>query len=944
MPTFENKYLPIGIGQSLRKQLLVLDHRLCVKSASESFYTAFQTTPDEVVGKNLAALGNGQWNIPTLLALLNELPENEGELADFEMEQHFPGLSDRTILVGGRRLPALASGQTGMILLSIEDATAQKRIEEEAGESLARFRTTLASVADAVIATDLESRITFMNPAAERLTGWRKKHALHRLLPDIVQLVNEQSVNLESPVEKAILAGEPVSLSDNAILVARDGRHWPVDNSAAPILDAVGRITGVVLIFHEIAQRRKVEQELASSELRYRRLFEAAGDGILILDAATAKILEANSCMVDLLGDFEENAQDWHVEAARIPDSVSRHERALCAYKQHLLGKELWEIGLFKDAESAKGALESLERRGSMRWDDLRLRRGDGRHIPVELAGTVYLEGKRKMIQCNIRDVAERKNAARDVAEMLEAAEAASRAKSEFLANMSHEIRTPMSAILGFAEMLLQKSAEECEQIGCARIICQNAQHLLQLINDILDLSKVEAGQMKVERISFDLPTLLFEIVSLARPRAAEKGLGFDVRFDGPIPRLIQSDPERLRQILLNLISNATKFTESGKIDLRIVDEGAGSPNIRLRVDVIDSGIGMTQEQLGRLFRPFSQGDVSIARKFGGTGLGLTISRQLAKLLGGDVTATSHPRMGSTFSMRIDGGPSAGVETLRGLTEATLPAKLDHSAKNEIYLRGRILLVEDGTDNQRLLRMQLSGAGASVVSAANGQMAVELATTQPFDLILMDMQMPVMDGYTATVELRRRGIKIPIIALTAYAMAEDRDKCIASGCDAYLSKPVDEETLLSAVYRVLGNESGPVHEKNRGLDGAVFEPLPAGQELGRIRSSLADDPRMLEILPAFVERLPRKVQKMLDCLERHDLAGLQQVVHELVGTAGGYGFAPVSPQARRAEQAIRAHDDAASIAAEITSLIELIRRIEGYEESKVAVATQRAAK
>ena len=916
MPTSEPKYLPNGIGQALRKQLLVLDNRLCVKSASESFYSAFQTTPDEVIGKKLAAICKGQWNIPTLLTMLNELPENEGELADFEMEQHFPGLGDRTILVGGRRLPALDSAQTGMILLSIEDATAQKRIEEETGESLARFRTTLASVADAVIATDLESRITFMNPAAERLTGWRKKHALHRLLPDIVQLVNEQSVKLESPVEKAILAGEPVSLSDHAILVSRDGSHWPVDNSAAPILDAVGRITGVVLIFHEIADRRKVEQELAAAELRYRRLFEAAGDGILILDAATAKILDANPGMADLLGDSGED----------------------------LLGKELWEIGLFKDAESAKSAVEGIERRGSMRWDDLPLLRPDGRHIPVELAATAYLEGKRTIVQCKIRDVAERKNAARDSAKTLEAAEAASRAKSEFLANMSHEIRTPMSAILGFAEMLLQKGAEECAQIGCARIIRQNAQHLLELINDILDLSKVEAGQMKVERISFDLPTLLFEIVSLARPRAAEKGLGFDVRFDGSIPRLIQSDPERLRQILLNLINNAMKFTESGKIDLRIVDEGAGSPNILLRVDVIDSGIGMSQEQLGRLFRPFSQGDVSIARKFGGTGLGLTISRQLAKLLGGDVTATSQPRMGSTFSMRIDGGPSAGVETLCGLTEATLPAKLDPSVKNEIYLRGRILLVEDGADNQRLLRMQLSGAGASVVSAANGQRAVELATTQPFDLILMDMQMPVMDGYSATVELRRRGIKIPIIALTAYAMAEDRDKCIASGCDDYLSKPVDEETLLSAVNRALGNERAPLPAKNRVLDRAAFEPPSAGHEHGRIRSSLADDPRMLEIIPAFVERLPSKVQKMRDFLERQDLVALQQVVHELVGTAGGYGFAPVSPQARRAEQAIRAHEDVASIAAEITSLIELIRRIEGYEELKVAVATRRAAK
>ena len=380
------------------------------------------------------------------------------------------------------------------------------------------------------------------------------------------------------------------------------------------------------------------------------------------------------------------------------------------------------------------------------------------------------------------------------------------------------------------------------------------------------------------------------------------------------------------------------KFTESGKIDLRIVDGGAGGPNILLRVDVIDSGIGMTPDQLGRLFRPFTQGDVSIARKFGGTGLGLTISRQLAKLLGGDVTAASEPRMGSTFTMKIDGGPAAGVETLRGLTEATLPAKSEQRVKNEISLGGRILLVEDGADNQRLLRMQLSGAGASVVSASNGQMAVELATTQPFDLILMDMQMPVMDGYAATVELRRRGVKIPIIALTAYAMAEDREKCIAVGCDAYLSKPVDEETLLAAVSRALGSERSPGPKEIRPAESN------AAPSSSRIRSSLAGDPRMMDIIPAFVERLPAKVHKMLSLLECHDLTGLQQAVHEIVGTAGGYGFASVSPVARRAEQAIRQGDDFESIAAQVGSLTELIRQIEGYDEGKLLIASRGAAK
>jgi CheY-like chemotaxis protein len=258
-----------------------------------------------------------------------------------------------------------------------------------------------------------------------------------------------------------------------------------------------------------------------------------------------------------------------------------------------------------------------------------------------------------------------------------------------------------------------------------------------------------------------------------------------------------------------------------------------------------------------------------------------------------------------------------------------LPAQ---SVSTEIYLRGRILLVEDGADNQRLLRMQLGSAGASVVSAMNGQAAVDLAMAEPFDLILMDMQMPVMDGYAATLELRRQGLTIPIVALTAYAMTKERAKCIASGCDACLSKPVDEETLLAAVNHFLG-KAVPTESV---ASSARWAPSGgAGNGSGRIRSSLAGDPRMTEIIPAFVGRLPDEVRKMLDLLEHHDLVELQKVIHDLLGTAGGYGFAPLSQPALRARQSIRAGAALEPITAEINSLIAVIRQIEGYDESKV---------
>jgi PAS domain S-box-containing protein len=655
----------------------------------------------------------------------------------------------------------------------------------------------------------------------------------------------------------------------------------------------------------ERRKARKVEHELELSEVRYRRLFEAAHDGILILDAETAKVLEVNRFLCDLLG---------------YP-------------REHFLGKELWEIGVFHDAESSKEAMTTLQSLGTIRYEDLPLEHKDGRHIPVEFVSNVYREGEANVIQCNIRDITKRKYAEQELAKAKKAAEAANLAKSEFLANMSHEIRTPMNSILGFAEILLHKNPEESDRLRFAQIIKRNALHLLELINEILDLSKIEASQMMVERISCDLPVLMSEIISLMRPRAVEKRLEFEIEFQGPIPQLILTDPLRLRQILVNLIGNAKKFTEAGKIGLRIADEGAGGPNIILRIDVIDSGIGMTPQHLERLFQPFTQGDESTTRKFGGTGLGLTISQRLAKLLDGDIAVTSQIGIGSTFTLKIDGGPSAGVEFLQGLTEATLPMKLERGEPSNIHLHGRILLVEDGRDNQRLLRMQLGDAGAAVVTAENGQIAVDLATTQPFDLIVMDMQMPVMDGYAATAELRRRGLKIPIIALTAYAMAEDRSKCMACGCSAYLSKPTGEQMLLKTVSEQLGNDNSSLSKVVAEISKAE-SPVPGFVgDCGTIKSSLAGNPRMMKIIPEFVDGLAAEVRKLNDLLEQNNLAALQKVVHQLRGASGGYGFGAVTEPATKAENSILSGKPLHAITIEIKALIDIIRRIDGYNES-----------
>jgi signal transduction histidine kinase/ActR/RegA family two-component response regulator len=405
---------------------------------------------------------------------------------------------------------------------------------------------------------------------------------------------------------------------------------------------------------------------------------------------------------------------------------------------------------------------------------------------------------------------AEELRAARDAAEI------ANRAKTEFLANMSHEIRTPMTAILGFAELVGDKGDSEADRLTHVQTIRRNGEHLLALIDDILDLSKVEAGKMQITMGVCSVRKIAAEGVELLRGRGHERMLDLEVNCQAEVPDAVRTDPMRLRQILVNLAGNAVKFTEKGGVKILIsAASGDTSNSARIQFQVTDTGIGMTPATIEKLFRPFSQADASVTRRFAGTGLGLSISKRLAQLLGGDITVASEPGRGSTFTLVIEATVVAAEQVRQddSPSRRTDAAAAEAFSNNSWQIEGaRILVVDDGPDNRRLVGHFLNKVGALADFADDGLAAIGLAEKarargNPFDLILMDMQMPGMDGYAATARLCAAGHSTPIIALTAHAMDGDREKCMAAGCVDYIAKPIARDAFLEVVRRNLKRRS-----------------------------------------------------------------------------------------------------------------------------------------
>ncbi len=636
---------------------------------------------------------------------------------------------------------------------------------------------------------------------------------------------------------------------------------------------------------------------------RVRAAYDTLAEGLLVIDGR-GRIVLANRATGALLG-IAESALIGH-SPSEFPWTGRRDEP---------LPREAlpWEAALATRQMQRDAGLQVCSRSGqrfSLRANCSPLLdgRGDVQAVVVSFQDVTELEQRGVALQA-----------------AKEQAESASRAKSQFLANMSHEIRTPMNAILGFTDVLrrggLRNPNEAARQLG---IIHSSGTHLLNLINDILDLSKVEAGRLEVERLPVAPHQIAHEVVQTLAVRAEEKGLKLALELPQPMPATVPGDAARLRQILTNLVGNALKFTERGAVRVLLrFDRGHSPP--RYCLDVIDTGIGIAPDKIEAVFEPFVQAETSTMRRYGGTGLGLTISRRFARAMGGDITVRSVPGTGATFTVWLPAAaadvPMLSPDELRVAASALLPAE-DTGWR---FHGAHVLVVDDGPENRELARVVLEDAGLRVSEAENGQAAIDRIAAGGIDLVLMDMQMPVLDGLTATRRLRAQGCSLPILALTANAMKGFEQDAEEAGFNGVLTKPIDIDRLLAELARRLGG----VRAAPRAVAAAAGDAAAAveADDSRPLVSRLSAHPRLGPIVARFADRLPAQLDEAQAALRRGDMPALAALAHSFKGAGGSMGFDAMVEPSKALEDAAKGGDAEAAGAA-LAGLQRLQLRIE----------------
>jgi len=612
----------------------------------------------------------------------------------------------------------------------------------------------------------------------------------------------------------------------------------------------------------------EAHEALAIGEAQYRLLADTATDGIVTVDD-NGRILFANPAVERLFGYTPE-------EVVGEPLSMLAPERDRPRHESVFDGVRAGRYQVSVSAARVTGLCK------------------DGHELPLELSCGEGRVGHQRFFTGILRDVSDRQAVEDALVQTREQAVESSRLKSEFLASMSHEIRTPMNGVTGMLELLLEESLTD-QQRKRVTVALGSAQALLTIINDILDLSKIEAGKLDLAPEWTDVRDLVDDVIGLLRPTAAEKGLQVDGRCAPDVPARVLADGGRLRQVLLNLTANAVKFTDEGRVSLAVSIVSATRERVRLQCSVTDTGIGIPTEQIPLVFEKFTQLEGAATRRANGSGLGLSICRKLVDLMGGTIQVTSQPGRGSKFWFEID-VPSASQERV------TTPAAPQASADVSRARGARVLLVEDNPVNRQFALAVLKSVGAIVTVAVDGSEAVRMAGEDTHDLILMDCQMPVMDGFEATRRIRAAGITTPVIALTANAMEGDRDRCAAAGMDDYLAKPIRPDTLRAAVA---AKARRPAAE--RSLEAEV------GVDAAEITARIGGDSVLLaDISRLFITHSPDMLQTLRTAAAADDGPAMASAAHALKGSIGNFTQGRPFDVARALEKAAEAGDMSAA--------------------------------
>src|SRR6202163_1718177 len=757
----------------------------------------------------------------------------------------------------GSRFPAVVSvtalrdAQDAIIgyLLIGTDNTARKQAEEELRKAGALQSAIFNSANFSSIATDAKGVIQIFNVGAERMLGYAAADVMNKITradisdpPELIARAKALSVDFATPITpgfEALVFKASRGIEDfyELTYIRKDGSRFPAVVSVTALRDAQGTIIGYLLIGTDNTARKLVEEEQKKSDQRLRDQ-----------QFYTRSLIESN---IDAL---------MNTDPSGIITDVNKQMEALTGCtRDELIGAPF--KGYFTDPERAEAAIKRVLSEKSVTDYELTARARDGKQTVVSYNATTFYDRNRTLqgVFAAARDVTERKRVEAELQQAKTAAESASRTKSDFLASMSHEIRTPMNAIMGISD-LLAKTMLSPEQDKYVQIFRRAGDNLLNLINDILDLSKVEASQLALEQTGFSLNDVLEKVREMVAVRAHEKGLALVCEIAPNVPNDLVGDPTRLRQVLLNLLGNAIKFTQSGEVTLRVAPDANPSVPTALRFTVSDTGIGIPGEKLGQVFERFTQADSSTTRRFGGSGLGLTISRRLVELMGGRIWVESEVGQGSVFAFAVPFEIAAAVNrpTVAPIgtgPEPALPAL-------------HILLVDTP------YRVEI---------AENGDIACKKFTAGNYDLVLMDRQMPVMDGLTATRTIRaweqaNGRPPTPIIALTAAALKGDREMCLAAGCTAFLTKPIRQEVLLQAIKEHSLVALTPSKEESRGMD-----PILLGARL-----------KFADRIPAYLQNCRQNVIVMLDALDRVDFETVTSLAHQMRGSGGAYGFQAIT--------------------------------------------------